>query len=314
MYAIPLKMPDGKVVGVIQLINALSPTGKVIKFSKDAEIFVNHFALHSEQALRHAILLDDHFKKMLKLSEFRDPKETYLHVERVSLFALEIYDNYAFKNKISIEEQEKFKDNLKIAAKFHDIGKVGISDLILKKPGRFTECERNIMKGHTCLGAMLFYPIKSELDQMSFDIALYHHEFFDGSSLGYPGVEAFEKFYKEYEKNSNEKETVGMTYGQFFDNNSISSDFHSFNVEIGVPLDVKNTLKGKEIPLSARIVAIADVFDALSHKRVYKEAWSLDDAFNEISKNSGVQFDPELVEAFMNSKDRIIAIFNAHGE
>ena len=105
-----------------------------------------------------------------------------------------------------------------------------------------------------------------------------------------------------------------MSYGQFFESNSINPSANSFNVEIGVPLIVKQPLKGEEIPLSARIVAIADVFDALSHKRVYKEAWSLDDAFDEINKNSGVQFDPELVEAFMNSKDRIIAIYNAHGE
>lgn len=314
MYSIPLKISNGKVVGVMQLINAKSHGGKVVKFSKDAEIFINHFALHTEQALRYAFLLDDHFKKMLRLSEFRDPKETYLHVERVSLFSLEIYDAYAFKHNIPQKEQEIFKDNLRIAAKFHDIGKVGISDLILKKPGRFTDCERDIMKGHTCLGAMLFYPIKSDLDQMSFDVALYHHERFDGGAAGYPGKSSFHEFYNKFENGTDDKMSAGMSYGQFFESNCINPSVNSFNVEIGVPLVVKQPLKGDEIPLSARIVAIADVFDALSHKRVYKNAWSLEDAFNEIKNNSGLQFDPELVDAFMSSKEQILAIFNAHGE
>jgi HD-GYP domain-containing protein (c-di-GMP phosphodiesterase class II) len=227
---------------------------------------------------------------------------------------VEIYDAYAFKHNIPLKEQEIFKDNLRIAAKFHDIGKVGISDLILKKPGRFTDCERDIMKGHTCLGAMLFYPIKSDLDQMSFDVALYHHERFDGGAAGYPGKCSFHEFYNKFENGTDDKMSAGMSYGQFFESNCINPSVNSFNVEIGVPLVVKQPLQGDEIPLSARIVAIADVFDALSHKRVYKNAWSLEDAFNEIKNNSGLQFDPELVDAFMSSKEQILAIFNAHGE
>ena len=67
-------------------------------------------------------------------------------------------------------------------------------------------------------------------------------------------------------------------------------------------------LKGEEIPLSARIVAVADVFDALSHKRCYKDAWSIDDAFTEIQTNAGKHFDPEVVLAFMQIRDRVAAI------
>ena len=67
-------------------------------------------------------------------------------------------------------------------------------------------------------------------------------------------------------------------------------------------------LKGTEIPLSARIVAVADVFDALSHKRCYKESWSLEDSFAEIQDNAGTQFDPEIVLAFMQVRDRICSI------
>ena len=89
---------------------------------------------------------------------------------------------------------------------------------------------------------------------------------------------------------------------------------HLTKKQISERAAAEEPLKGNEIPLSARIVAIADVFDALSHKRVYKNAWSLEDAFNEIKNNSGLQFDPELVDAFMSSKEQILAIFNAHGE
>ena len=70
-------------------------------------------------------------------------------------------------------------------------------------------------------------------------------------------------------------------------------------------------MKGSEIPLSARIVAVADVFDALSHKRCYKESWSIDDSFKEIYDSAGSHFDPEVVEAFMQIKDRICSIVDA---
>ena len=119
------------------------------------------------------------------------------------------------------------------------------------------------MKGHTCAGALIFNEPESALEEMCRDVALRHHEWWDGQDKGYPG-----------------------------------------------------DLKGEEIPLSARIVSIADVFDALSHKRAYKSAWSLEDSFFEIEKLSGTQFDPKLVKAFLQIKDRIIAInsaFEANG-
>lgn len=77
---------------------------------------------------------------------------------------------------------------------------------------------------------------------------------------------------------------------------------------MGGPVTVRRSLKGKEIPLSARIVAVADVFDALSHKRCYKEAWTIDNAFDEIEAASGTQFDPEIVEAFLKIRNRVTAI------
>lgn len=131
------------------------------------------------------------------------------------------------------------------------------------------------MMGHTCIGALLFTEPESSLDEMARDVCLYHHEWFDGSDKGYPG---------------------DMDYTQYV---------------IETPVQRGKPLKGNEIPLSARIVALADVFDALSHKRVYKEAWSMDDTFMEIQNLSGTQFDPEVVLAFMQVKERILAINSA---
>ena len=244
MYTIPLKMANGNLLGILQIINAKDEDGKI----------------------------------MLKMAEFRDPKETYPHIERVSSYSLEIYDRWAFNHNVPEAEIHRYRDNLKIAAKFHDVGKVGISDVILKKAfPRFTDEERNIMKGHTCIGAQLFEPPESLLDIMSQEVALHHHDRWDGGASGYPG----------------------------------KISLSDFSVKDGI-VPLTEPLSGKDIPLSARIVAVADVFDALSHKRCYKEAWTIEDAFSEILNNSGTQFDPEVVLAFMQVKDRICSIQMAY--
>lgn len=273
IYTFPLVMNNGVLLGVLQIINKLDDFGCVVKFTKEDGTYLQHFALSAVRALQHAYNTRENHRKMLKMSEFRDPKETYLHTERVSSISLEIYDRWAFDKNIPENIRHTYRDNLKIAAKFHDIGKVGISDLILKKPGRFDDYERRIIKGHTCIGAQLFDPAETEVDIMCRDVALCHHERFDGGEAGYPG--------KKY----------------------VDGGFSDF--QIGFPVEDSTPLKGEEIPLSARIVAVADVFDALSHKRCYKEAWSLDDAFAEIQNCSGTQFDPEVVLAFMKVRERV---------
>ena len=273
MYTLPLKMANGKPLGVLQIINAKDEDGRVIAFDEEAELLITHFASSAVQALQHAYLTSNMVKRMLKMAEFRDPKETYPHVERVSSFSLEIYDRWAFNHNVPDSQSHKFRDTLKIAAKFHDVGKVGISDIILKKQfPRFTDEERAIMQGHTCIGANLFEPPESFLDEMCRDVALYHHERWDGGETAYPGA----------------------------------TDFRNF--VIGAPIEPARHLCGEEIPLCARIVAVADVFDALSHKRCYKDAWKIDDAFSEIQADSGKHFDPEVVLAFMQVRDRISAI------
>lgn len=276
MFTQPLKMPNGRVLGVLQIINAQNDRGEFIKFDEDAVLYMTHFAANVAHALQNTYLTSNMVRRMLKMSEFRDPKETYPHISRVSEFAVEIYDRYAFKNNIFDNEMQQFRDILKIAAKFHDVGKVGIPDTILKKPGAFTDEERAAMKCHTYIGANLFHPCESKLDEMCSLVALHHHDWWDGSVRGYPGKAEIK------------------------------------NYKLGdIPLDFV-PMKGNEIPLAARIVAVADVFDALSHRRCYKNAWSMDDAFHEIQKLAGTQFDPEVVAAFMQVKDRICAIMLAY--
>ncbi|MBB5226205.1 GAF domain-containing protein [Treponema ruminis] len=278
MLTVPLITSSGHTLGVLQIINAKDENEKVVPFSEESVEFIKQFASSVTQALEHTYLTSNMIKRMQRMAEFRDPKETGTHVERVSDFSLEIYDQWAVNHNVPKEERMKYRDALKIAAKCHDLGKVGISDVILKKPGpgRFTPEERSIMMGHTCVGAQLFTEPESEIDEMSRDVALHHHEWWDGSEKGYPG----------------------------------KIDYISY--EIGKPIGEITPIKGEEIPLSARIVAIADVFDALSHARVYKEAWSIDDAFIEIQNLSGKQFDPSLVLAFLEVKDRIISINAAY--
>lgn len=278
MLSVPLITSSGQTLGVIQIINAKDENEKVIPFSEESVEFIKQFASSVTQTLEHTYLTSNMIKRMQRMAEFRDPKETGTHVERVSDFSLEIYDQWALNHNIPVDERTKYRDILKIAAKCHDLGKVGISDVILKKPGpgRFTDEERAIMMGHTCVGAQLFTEPESEIDVMAREVALHHHEWWNGDEKGYPGHVDFIRY------------------------------------DIGKPIEKAKPAKGEEIPLSARIVAIADVFDALSHARVYKEAWSIDDAFMEIQSLSGKQFDPELVLAFLEVKDRIISINAAY--
>lgn len=275
MLTIPLINSNGQPLGVLQIINAQDENGNVISFDDDAILFIKYFADSATQTLEHSFLTNSMITRMQRMAEYRDPKETFHHVQRVSEFSDIIYTHWAKKHNIASEERKKYRDLLKIAAKCHDLGKVGVSDVILKKPkeqGRFTPEERGIMKGHTCIGAILFAEAESDVDLMARDVALRHHEWWDGSEEGYPG----------------------------------DIDFRTYKT--GAPVPKARPLKGEEIPLSARIVAIADVFDALSHRRVYKDPWSVDDAFIEIQKLSGTQFDPELVMCFLAEREKITLI------
>ena len=276
MLAIPLSTNRGDILGVIQVINKQDEQGEVIPFDPEDEILVTHFAANATVALQRAQMTRAILLRMIKMAELRDPKETGPHVNRVAGYAVEIYERWAADREVEQQEIERTKDNLRMAAMLHDVGKVAISDVILKKPDRFTREEYEIMKSHTLQGARLFINKQSEFDELAQVVALNHHENWDGS--GYPG---------------------------------------HIDPETGEPLKPDNNgrpagKRGQDIPLFGRIVAIADVYDALMSKRVYKEAWDEKDTLGEMRKMSGTKFDPELVEVFFKVLPNIKTIANKY--
>ena len=202
-------------------------------------------------------LQSEHSRKaaLARLAETRDP-ETGYHLEQIqgySRILAQALDLHAFP-----EVSGQFIETLYATSPLHDIGKVGIPDRILLKPGRLTYKEFAIMKSHTTIGyetlrsAYRKNPRAAYL-RMSAEIARSHHERFDGS--GYP-----------------------------------------------------EGLAGDDIPLSARIVAVADVYDALISKRVYKEAFSHEKTRGIIIEASCSQFDPRLVDAFVAAEADILEV------
>jgi len=176
--------------------------------------------------------------------EFKD-NETGAHVIRMSHYARMLAQAYG--------GNEEWVNFIFQAAPMHDVGKIGISDAILLKPGKLTPEEWETMKLHTVYGGEILAEDDDPMLQIAKTIALTHHEKWDGS--GYP-----------------------------------------------------NGLKGEEIPLEGRIVAIADVLDALMSKRPYKEAWTLEDSLAYIEENSGTHFDPDLVPILKTLHSQIESI------
>lgn len=195
---------------------------------------------------------------MANLIESRD-SDTGEHVKRTSLY-VELLGKAAKEAGYHKEIiTDGYIEILKKAAPMHDIGKIAVSDSILKKPGKLTEEEFKKIQNHTIAGEKIIREVLSGIESEDYvkiaaDIAVSHHERWDGN--GYP--------YK---------------------------------------------LKGEEIPLEARIMAIADVFDALVSPRCYKDPFSTDEAFEIISLSRGTHFDPVLTDLFISKKDEVIKIF-----
>jgi len=173
-------------------------------------------------------------------AEFRDT-DTGDHLKRMSHYSMLIAKTMGWS-----DEQA---DQLKHASPMHDIGKIGINDAILFKPGPYTDEEFEIMKRHTTIGYKILKDSESELLQMGASIAWTHHEKYDGS--GYP-----------------------------------------------------RQLKGDAIPVEGRIVAIADVYDALTSARVYKPAFTRKKALSIMAESNGAHFDPVIFNAFMASVEQ----------
>ncbi|MFD0824202.1 HD-GYP domain-containing protein [Neobacillus sp. M.A.Huq-85] len=180
----------------------------------------------------------DNIEMIKVLSKALDSRDTYTsqHSENVAKYALKI----AKKMKLSAE----LCDMTQKAGLLHDIGKIGVPEHILKKPGKLTEEEYSIIKEHPLIGNEIIKHVSSFHETGILDGVLYHHERYDGK--GYP-----------------------------------------------------HGLKGEEIPLIARILAVADTFDAMTSKRVYRTELDVHKTLAEIEQNKGTQFDPEIAEVFL---------------
>ncbi|MCL6270639.1 two-component system response regulator [Sansalvadorimonas sp. 2012CJ34-2] len=219
-----------------------------------------HLALHNQT--RHLGQLVNEKTEELKQSrkqvidclgraaEFKD-NETGMHVIRMS--------HYVGLIARAIGEPESWVDLLMEAAPMHDVGKIGIPDAVLLKPGKLDDDKWETMKKHPEFGCQILGQHDSGLMHMAYEIAKTHHEKWDGS--GYPGG-----------------------------------------------------LKGEDIPLSSRIVAVADVFDALTTERPYKRAWSVDEAIDWIEQQSGTHFEPRLVQAFRRVLPEALEVMNTYAE
>ncbi len=185
ILAIPLLIAQGKLVGVMQIINARDEQGNVIPFDHTARTYIPLFANNTAFAIERGVMTRELILRMMRMAELRDPAETGAHVQRVGAYSAEIYHRYALNKNVPVKELKRTKDRLRLAAMLHDVGKVGIADAILKKPGPLTEEEFSTMKLHSIYGAQLFEHATSELDIMCREIALHHHEKWVGG--GYPG-------------------------------------------------------------------------------------------------------------------------------
>ena len=269
MLLSPMRASNGQVVGVLQIINA-KQDGKVVSFRPEDLRYLCFFANNATIALERARMTQEMIMRMIKMSELRDPAETGPHVNRVGAYCAEIYEQWARNQGYGDKEILRVKDTVRVASMLHDVGKVAISDSILKKPGKLTPEEFEKIKYHTVFGAQLFGNRVSDLDRMAADIALYHHEHWNGG--GYPNLEAMREYHLE------------APGGE---------------------------ISGKNIPIAARMAGLADVYDALISKRVYKDAWPEERVLQVIRSEEGGQFDPEVVKAFFEIYD-LIKIIREH--
>ncbi len=255
ILAVPLKCPDGEVVGVLQLINRIDSDGTIVPFPEPRHRPIMSLASLAAVSIHNALLVDRlkhaHLDTVIRLSvvaEFRD-SNTARHIERISRISVLI------ARALGLDEEQV--ELIQYASPMHDIGKIGVPDSILLKPGSLTGEERKIVETHTIMGAEILGNATNELISMARDIAVSHHERWDGT--GYP-----------------------------------------------------HRLAGGEIPLSGRIVCVADVFDALISERCYKDAYPIEKVLEIIRDENGRHFDPNITKAFFDVLDEILTAYDGN--
>lgn len=184
MCVIPLCSPDGRLVGVMQLIN--SKQGNTVQpFTRHMQMRAERLCRTGAKAIERGLMVRDMILRMLQTAALRDPTETGGHVLRVGAMVAELYHRWAENHSVPFDELREVKAQLRLASMLHDVGKVGISDLILKKPGKLEPDERLEMEKHAGLGARLFSEPRFEMDALAREIALHHHQKWNGT--GYTG-------------------------------------------------------------------------------------------------------------------------------
>ena len=165
---------NGENIGALQIINRKDDKQETISFDEDDELVLSSFADLAAVHIERARITKEMILRMIKMAELRDPKETGAHVNRVGAYSAELYEHWAMKNDVPKNEIKQMKGNYRLASMLHDVGKVGISDIILKKPGPFTDEERKLMQQHTVFGTELFKYSASEMDRLATTISLSH--------------------------------------------------------------------------------------------------------------------------------------------
>ena len=256
MLVIPLENKDEKIVGVLQLINALN-RGKLVPFPGSSERVAKSLASQAAVSIENAALAENlqqaHLDTIFRLgvaAEYRD-KETANHIKRMSHFSALIARGLGWR----AEEVESFS----WSSLMHDVGKLGVPDAILQKPGPLTVEERRIMELHSVIGGNILKGSDAPVLKQARLIALTHHERFDGG--GYP-----------------------------------------------------RGLKGRKIPLEGRITILADIFDALSSRRVYKEALPENEVIRILEEGRGSFFDPEILALFLERLEEVRGIQSRYGD
>jgi len=248
LLAIPLTCPDGRCVGVLQLINCLDCDGTVVSFPAAESSGILSLGSMAAITIHNALLQEQlkqaHLDTIIRLAvvaELRDDN-TAEHLRRIS------HSSTLIARAMGLDADQV--ELIQYASLMHDIGKIAVPDAILLKPASLTVDERRVMEKHTVIGAEILGEPQSDVIATARDVCLTHHERWDG--LGYP-----------------------------------------------------HQLTGTDIPLCGRIVALADVFDALICERPYKQALPIEKAPLVVRRKTGMHFDPEVAGAFFKVLDEI---------